>query len=414
LLLAIVVGAALLVTTILVQRTVSSAYDGIARDASAAGLAALRERARAGGALDDAGLAELLDDGRDEGLRYIAVVDASDQIVASAGTAYGSVIATGTFEHVGDRVRTVRGLGWGRRRDNHPRPAPPPPPTSTNPDRIRLGGLRVVIELEPLVATQLRDDARLVLVAAVIATVVVLGLAWWVARGARVREKLQRELEAGRRLAVLGEMSSVIAHEIRNPLASLKGHAQLLAEALPDDDRSRPKVDRVVADAIRLETLTTDLLDFARSGELRRAPVDPAALVTDAVADVGGSARVDVKVPAEGALGTWSLDAARLRQALVNVVRNAIQVSPPDGRVEVDVSSPATDTLAIAIRDRGPGIPPGEERAIFEPFHTKRVKGIGLGLAIARRMVELHGGSITAGRRDGGGAEIVITVPRAS
>jgi two-component system sensor histidine kinase HydH len=119
-------------------------------------------------------------------------------------------------------------------------------------------------------------------------------------------------------------------------------------------------------------------------------------------------------VPAEGALGTWSLDAARLRQALVNVVRNAIQVSPPDGRVEVDVSSPATDTLAIAIRDRGPGIPPGEERAIFEPFHTKRVKGIGLGLAIARRMVELHGGSITAGRRDGGGAEIVITVPRAS
>jgi two-component system sensor histidine kinase HydH len=242
LILAIVVGAALLVTVILVRRTTSSAYDGIARDASAAGMAALRERARAGGSLDAAGLAELLDDGRGEGLRYIAVVDASDTILASAGTPSGTTITAGAFEYIGDRVRTVRTLGWGGRRGDSRGHLPGSP--SPSPDRARFGGLRIVLELEPLVATQLRDDMRLVLIAAVGATVVVLGLGLWVARGARTRENLQRELEAGRRLAVLGEMSSVIAHEIRNPLASLKGHAQLLVEALPDGDRSRPKAER--------------------------------------------------------------------------------------------------------------------------------------------------------------------------
>ena len=93
------------------------------------------------------------------------------------------------------------------------------------------------------------------------------------------------------------------------------------------------------------------------------------------------------------------------------VPSNAVQASPADQRVEVDVDG-TPERLVIAVKDRGPGFPKGEEAAMFEPFNTRRNKGIGLGLAIARRMVELHGGSIAAAARTGGGAEVTITVPR--
>jgi two-component system sensor histidine kinase HydH len=266
----------------------------------------------------------------------------------------------------------------------------------------------VVIEFEPLVANRLRREVWVLVAVGAATSVVVIGFAVWMVRGSRQRDKLQVELERGRRLAALGEMSSVIAHEVRNPLASLKGHAQLLVEALPDAGPARTKADRVVTEATRLERLTTDLLEFVRSGELRRAPTDARALVDDAIGEVGNG-RVDVTTGGE--LAGWSLDPARLRQAIVNVIQNAVQASPTDQRVDVAVTG-GSDALVIAVRDRGPGIPAGEEKTIFEPFHTKRIKGIGLGLAIARRMVEMHGGTIAAAARTGGGAEVTITVPR--
>jgi two-component system sensor histidine kinase HydH len=266
----------------------------------------------------------------------------------------------------------------------------------------------VVVEFEPLVANRLRDEIVILFAVTAATGLVVIGFALWMVRGARQREKLQSELERGRRLAALGEMSSVIAHEVRNPLASLKGHAQLLVEALPEAGPARTKADRVVSEAGRLERLTSDLLEFVKSGELRRSATDARALVDDAVAEVGAG-RVDVT--AGGELGGWSLDPARLRQAIVNVVQNAVQASPADKRIDVAVDGKA-DALVIAVKDRGPGFPKGEEQSMFEPFNTRRNKGIGLGLAIARRMVELHGGSIAAAARAGGGAEVTITVPR--
>src|SRR5439155_21048299 len=121
-----------------------------------------------------------------------------------------------------------------------------------------------------------------------------------------------------RRLASLGEMSAVLAHEIRNPLASLKGNAQLLAAMLPADDKPRAKADRVVDEALRLEQLTSDLLAFVRTGELQRAAVDPAQLVREAAAGLA------VEVDGTGAPRAWSLDAARMRQVVVNLLDNAV------------------------------------------------------------------------------------------
>src|SRR5262249_51492106 len=141
------------------------------------------------------------------------------------------------------------------------------------------------------------------------------------------REALERALEQDRRLAGLGRMSAILAHEVRNPLASLKGNAQLLAMALPEGDRTRARADRVVAEAIRLETLTNDLLEFVKPGMLRRDQADPAALLRDAAAGLPepppGRAAIAPEVDAAAAPPSWPLDRDRMRQVLTNLLDNA-------------------------------------------------------------------------------------------
>jgi two-component system sensor histidine kinase HydH len=203
-------------------------------------------------------------------------------------------------------------------------------------------------------------------------------------------------------------MSAIMAHEIRNPLASLKGNAQLLAEKLEDGSRERARADRVIAEATRLEALTSDLLDFARAGPLQTVDTDPAELVRTAAADVvpGGFEIVN-----DGAPARWPVDATRIRQALVNVLQNARQASADGPPPRVTVAT-AGEALEIAVRDFGPGLPAGSEARIFDPFFTTRTNGTGLGLAVARRVVEMHGGSIEAANHPEGGAVFRIVLPR--
>jgi two-component system sensor histidine kinase HydH len=225
----------------------------------------------------------------------------------------------------------------------------------------------------------------------------------WVLR----REALERQAERDRRLASLGEMSAVLAHEMRNPLTSLKGHAQLLAESLPAESRDHAKAERVVTEAQRLERLTGDLLEFVRSGEIHRAPCNPEELVRESARAVDES-RFDIS--AEDAPSSWSLDRERMQQVLTNLMRNALQSSPADARVDARVRA-FDGVLSIAVRDRGEGIAEGDSERIFEPFHTQRTRGTGLGLAVARRIVELHGGTIRAANHPEGGAVFRISIP---
>jgi two-component system sensor histidine kinase HydH len=222
------------------------------------------------------------------------------------------------------------------------------------------------------------------------------------------REAVERGLEHERRLAALGEMSAVMAHEIRNPLASLKGHTQLLTELLAPESRERAKAELVLDEALRLERLTTDLLDFVRPQDVARTQAVPAELVRSAVAQMDHPA---MEFDDAGASETWSLDGPRMQRALLNLLRNAVQASP-QRPVRVFLRREAGH-LVLLVRDEGPGIAPGEETAIFEPFKTTRVRGTGLGLAIARGIVEAHGGSISARNHPDGGAEFRVTIPPA-
>ena len=174
---------------------------------------------------------------------------------------------------------------------------------------------------------------RRTLLAGVVAVPAFVGCAVLLAFLTRQRNRLVRRLEHGRRLAALGEMSAVLAHEIRNPLASLKGNAQLLAAMLPEaaGDKPRQKAARVVDEAVRLEALTNDLLEFVRTGELRRADVDPAALLRDCAASVSDAIELDTAA----APPSWPLDDARLRQVLVNLLSNAVKYNRSGGEVRV-------------------------------------------------------------------------------
>jgi two-component system sensor histidine kinase HydH len=221
-------------------------------------------------------------------------------------------------------------------------------------------------------------------------------------------EATERRMEEHRRLTLLGEMSAVLAHEIRNPLASLKGHAQLLVERLDDGSAERRKAARVVEEATRLESLTSDLLDFARSGPMDLGVVDPGALLEASAAEVSEAIEVDSSESPDH----WRLDERRFRQAVLgNILRNAVQASPPDRPPRARVAM-ENGTLVFTVRDFGAGLPEGEAGQIFEPFFTTRATGTGLGLAVARRIVDLHGGRIAAANAPGGGAVFRVELPR--
>jgi len=372
------------------------------------------------GAATSADLSQLLDQYREEGLRYLVEYDRNGQVLAEAGQHLGSARpapsnASQLPSLVGDRVRVTfqpPRHGAGMRREPPggddgppPRDVERPPPSGAAPPR-EFSLPILVLEFEPTVANQLRSRASksfifsITAAASLLALTLALGLL--LVREERRRERTERE----RHLAMLGEMSAVLAHEIRNPLASLKGNAQLLAEQLDAASPLQKKVGRVVNEAKRLEELTCTLLDLVRSSSVSPKPCDPAQLLKDAAESVAPE-RIDVNVA--GAPAAWSLDAPRIEQVLKNLLQNAVQ-SSPEGAILATMSA-ERGKLLITVRDHGPGLPAGSADKLFEAFHTTRTQGTGLGLAVARRIVELHGGTIRAENHAQGGALFTVTLP---
>jgi two-component system sensor histidine kinase HydH len=264
----------------------------------------------------------------------------------------------------------------------------------------------IVIEFEPLVAGRLlaRATRSLALGALAAGLLMLTAVLFW--RATLRQEADARTMEEQRRLSTLGELSAVLAHEIRNPLASLKGHAQLLAERTSEDAAEQKRVNRIVAEAQRLEDLTVDLLDFVRTGPLDLAPVNVQSFLQSVVSTSGV---VVVRLDTTQAPESWILDAPRIRQVFANLLANAEEASPEGKPIDV-VASEEGSSLVITFRDHGEGISEENLDRIFEPFFTTRTKGTGLGLAVARRIVELHGGTLTARSIPEGGAEFRVTL----
>jgi len=343
------------------------------------------------------------------GLRYLAFFDSAGALLAQAGTPAQPITRLArrppgppVMEQIDSRVRL-----WGFAGLAAPPPERRGQGSQALPPGARPRRLAFVMEFEPLVAERLAAEATntLVLSLLVAAALIAAAIGFW--RLTVVQEQTEHHLEQQRRLGELGAMSAVLAHELRNPLASLKGHAQLLAERLEAGSPARAKAELVVSEAQRLERLTTDLLEFARSGSIDRHMTDPVALLTSCAEEV---ARGGFAVHAEGSPSAWSLDEGRMRQALTNVLRNARQASPAGTRPEAVVGRD-DGTLVFTVRDFGAGLAPGDEQKIFNPFFTTRTSGTGLGLAVALRVAEMHGGTITATNHPDGGAVFRIVIP---
>jgi two-component system sensor histidine kinase HydH len=270
----------------------------------------------------------------------------------------------------------------------------------------------VVVEFEPTAAARLTQTARRSLALAVAAAALLSLAAWIFVRMSARYENARLRLEQRRHLTLLGEMSAVLAHEIRNPLASLKGHAQLAAERMPDGTREKACVEQVIASADRLDALTSDLLSFARSSAIELEPVSPVDVMRMAAADVFDVVNETSLILEIGtAPAIWPLDAGRVRQALINLLDNARKASSgpraPVARVALE-----SNRLVFEIRDFGPGLPVGGEKRIFDPFFTTRTNGTGLGLAVASRVAEMHGGEISAANHRDTGAVFRLSIPR--
>jgi signal transduction histidine kinase len=204
-----------------------------------------------------------------------------------------------------------------------------------------------------------------------------------------------------------------MAHEIRNPLASLKGNAQILAERLPAEGRERRKAQRIVREAKRLESLCQALLDFCRTQPLERREVDPTALVREVADSLENS---HVELDAATAPERWSLDPLRMRQVLLNLLGNARQASPEGEPVEVRVAR-ANGRLVIAGRDRGEGIPAQHIPRLTERFYrvdagrSREKGGTGLGLAIVKHIVNRHRGRLLIVSEPGEGSTFTVCLP---
>ncbi len=221
-------------------------------------------------------------------------------------------------------------------------------------------------------------------------------------------EELLRERAA---LARLGEMAAVVAHEVKNPLAGIRGALQVIGGRMPEKSRERGIIGDIVARLDSLNEIVHDLLVFARPREPRLGPVPITELLESTAALLRKDpAHAGVDVTVSGEPLTIEADPEQLQTAFVNLLLNAAQASGPGGRVDVTVT--ADDGLCrVAIADRGPGIPPEIQDKIFEPFFTTKHRGTGLGLPTARRVVERHKGTIEVNSSGTDGTTVTVSLP---
>lgn len=225
------------------------------------------------------------------------------------------------------------------------------------------------------------------------------------AKADRRRDLLQKEVSEKKMLASLGEMSALLAHELRNPLGALKGHAQLLVEDLEDEGIDQSRAERLVYEATRLEEIVSKLLAFVRSGELEPTEVGVMRVVKDVVSRVDHAQIEIVETIGEASA---HLDVQRFSLALENIVRNAIAAG--SGKVFIDITSKGR-AFQCRIEDDGEGISSEHRERIFEPFMTTKTKGTGLGLPLSLRIINAHGGSlevVSAQKLKGAAFQIII------
>ena len=225
------------------------------------------------------------------------------------------------------------------------------------------------------------------------------------------RVRIEKQLREQTSLAKLGEMAAVIAHEVKNPLAGVRGAIQIIGTRLRKDSKDAPIVGEIVARIDALNELMKDLLLFARPPQPKLALVDVAMLVTTTTDLLRGDPSFQgIHVRIEGEPARVVADAELLKIVFVNLLVNAGHAMQGRGTIQVSLSSIA-DMCQIAFTDEGPGIPVDVLEKIFTPFFTTKARGSGLGLPTVRRLIEAHRGTISIACPSEGGTVVTVQLP---
>jgi two-component system, LuxR family, sensor kinase FixL len=225
------------------------------------------------------------------------------------------------------------------------------------------------------------------------------------------RVRLEEQLREGAALAKIGEMAAVIAHEVKNPLAGIRGAIQVIGGRLTAENRDAVVLGEIVKRIDALDSLIKDLLMFARPPQPRRAAVDVAPLVT-MTADLmcHDPSFKDIRVDVEGSAPPVFGDAEMLKIVVQNLLVNSAHAMEGRGRIGVAISM-MDGACQIAVTDTGSGIPQAIRDKVFTAFFTTKSRGSGLGLATAKRIVEAHQGQIHVECPPSGGTRVTVRLP---
>lgn len=226
---------------------------------------------------------------------------------------------------------------------------------------------------------------------------------------------LERRMARAEQLALIGELAAGLAHEVKNPLAGIKGALEIVQEGLPENDPHRTVLKHVLDETMRVDRIISDLLDYARPHSRSHTRIDLNALVERVIATARlqlTNDRVKLEFHPAKDLPAVMVDPDELQKVILNLLLNALHAVKDQGRIVTTTAfEPHDQSIKLSVADTGEGIPPEHLDKIFRPFFTTKKKGTGLGLATCQRIITAYGGTITVESEVGKGSTFTITLP---
>jgi signal transduction histidine kinase len=229
-------------------------------------------------------------------------------------------------------------------------------------------------------------------------------------------KELEKKYYETQKLAAMGQLSAGIAHEVRNPLSSIKMSLQILEKRLQPEGNDLRRFKIAQREVEHLEELVNDVLIFARPVEPKKKPYEVKRVVENALEmaeKMISDKNIAVVTSFANDLPLFHVDGPMLEQALQNLFRNAIEAMENNGRLTISAERPEGDpyTILLNVADNGCGMEEGEASNIFNPFFTRKKYGTGLGMTQVKKIIDLHQGSIEIESKKGGGTKILLSIP---
>lgn len=225
---------------------------------------------------------------------------------------------------------------------------------------------------------------------------------------------VEEQLRRSERLSTLGEMAAILAHEIRNPLGSIRGTAEILKDDFPPGDPKHEFIEIQIRETERLNRVVEDFLNMARPQPVELHPCsipDELETLQFLISHDARSRQIQLVVQPPPLPVLINGDSEKLRQAFLNIAINALQATPPGGTVSISAAIDAADRCEVRFHNSGPEIDAVTRERIFEPFFTTKPDGTGLGLAITKKIIESHGGTLVVTSAAGNGTTFTASLP---